>query len=171
MWVAIYILNILLVNWLFVVLPIFQTPWGGWSVANLVVGLVFVVRDFAQRQWGHWVLLATAFGGLLTWWVVGIVTPEDSFITAGTLALASVTAFMVSETVDWIVYTLTKRPLSERILFSATFSAPIDTAVFLSMIGFLTPASFALESLSKTLAAVVIWGILRYRMARLAASS
>lgn len=37
----------------------------------------------------------------------------------------------VSETIDWLVYSLTRRPFADRVLLSTCASAPIDSAVFL----------------------------------------
>lgn len=155
MWVAAYVASILLVNWLFDVLPIIETPLGAWPPASLVVGFVLILRDLAQREAGHYVLIAMLAAGLLTYVMV------DPFI-----AFASVSAFLVSETADWIVYTLTKRPLRDRILASSAVSSPLDSAVFLGLMGFLSPASFILQTLSKFAGALVIWGILRHRAAR-----
>ena len=49
------------------------------------------------------------------------------------VALASVSAFLVSEFVDWLVYTLTKKPLHHRIWFSNLFSTPIDSILFVTI--------------------------------------
>lgn len=155
-WTVPYVGSIVLVNWLFVALPMVPTPWGNWTVANIVVGFVFILRDLAQRQLGHYVLGATALGGFLTWLTVA---PE--------VALASVTAFIVAEMADWAVYSFTRRPLHERILWSSALSAPLDTIVFQHMIAILTPAAFTLETASKMLGAIVVWLVLR-RQARIA---
>lgn len=152
MWVASYIVSIVLTNWMFVTLPMIPTPMGDWTVANIVVGFVFILRDMAQRQLGHYVILATLAAGILTWFTV------DPFV-----ATASVTAFLVSETADWIVYSTTKRPLRDRILISSAVSTPLDTVTFLGLMGFLTPASFTLEAVSKFAGAVLVWLILRHR--------
>jgi len=45
------------------------------------------------------------------------------FMSAPAVAIASVTAFLISETVDWLVYTVTKKPLSQRILYSSLIRA------------------------------------------------
>ena len=155
MWVAAYILAIVLVNWLFDALPIVETPLGAWPPASIVVGFVLILRDMAQREVGHYVLVAMLAAGVVTWFMV------DPFI-----ALASVAAFLVSETADWIVYTVTRRPLRDRILASSAVSSPLDSAVFLGLIGLLSPASFILQTLSKFTGALVIWGILRHRANR-----
>ena len=152
MWVIGYISSIVVVNWLFVTVPFIATPLGNWSAANLVVGFVFILRDMAQRRLGHYVLLATLVAGILTYFTV------QPFV-----ALASVSAFLVSETADWAVYSLTRRPLHDRIVLSSAVGAPLDTVVFLAMMGFLNPASFSLESASKLVGAVIVWIILRRR--------
>jgi uncharacterized PurR-regulated membrane protein YhhQ (DUF165 family) len=152
MWTVAYVASIVLVNWLFVALPYFETPLGAWTVANLIVGFVFILRDMSQRELGNKVLIATAFAGLLTYLTV------DPGV-----ALASVTAFMVSEIADWGVYTATRKPLAERILWSSAVATPLDTIIFQHMIGILTPAAFLLETVSKMAAAVAVWWLLRQR--------
>ena len=155
MWVAGYVAAIVLVNWLFAALPMVETPLGAWPPASLIVGFVLILRDMAQREVGHYVLIAMLAAGVITYFMV------DPFI-----ALASVSAFLVSETADWIVYTVTRRPLRDRILASSAVSSPLDSVVFLGLIGFLSPASFVLQTLSKFAGALVIWGILRHRASR-----
>ena len=155
MWVAAYVASIVLVNWLFDVLPVIETPLGAWPPASIIVGFVLILRDLAQREVGHYVLLAMLAAGIITYVMV------DPFI-----ALASVAAFLVSETADWLVYTVTKRPLRDRILASSAVSSPLDSVVFLGLIGFLSPASFILQSLSKFAGAAVVWAILRHRASR-----
>lgn len=155
MWVAGYVAAIVLVNWLFAALPMVETPLGAWPPASLVVGFVLILRDMAQREVGHYVLIAMLAAGVVTYVMV------DPFI-----AVASVSAFLVSETADWIVYTVTRRPLRDRILASSAVSSPLDSVVFLGLIGFLSPASFILQTVSKFAGALIIWGILRHRATR-----
>lgn len=155
MWVAGYVAAIILVNWLFAALPMVETPLGAWPPASLIVGFVLILRDMAQREVGHSVLIAMLAAGVITYVMV------DPFI-----AVASVSAFLVSETADWIVYTVTRRPLRDRILASSAVSSPLDSVVFLGFIGFLSPASFILQTLSKFVGALVIWGVLRHRASR-----
>jgi queuosine precursor transporter len=156
MWVAAYVASIVLVNWLFNILPVIDTPLGVWPPASIIVGFILILRDLAQREVGHYVLIAMLAAGVITYFMV------DPFI-----ALASVSAFLVSETADWIVYTVTRRPLRDRILASSAVSSPLDSVVFLGLIGFLSPASFVLQTLSKFAGALVIWGILRHRASRI----
>jgi hypothetical protein len=157
MWVALYIASIVLVNWLFANVAPWATPLGDLYFANVVVGLVFVLRDYAQRELGHYVLLATAMAGILTWFMVDPV-----------LATASVTAFMLSETADWTIYSFTRRPLSERILVSSLVAVPLDTLAFQYLADYLTWAAFITEVASKAIGVLVVWYLLRLRDQRLA---
>ena len=142
----IYIATILLVNWGFSNHPGYEWAWV------LIVGVVFVARDFAQRRIGHWVWVPMGIGIALSWWLA------DPFV-----ALASATAFAISESIDWGVFTVTRRPLADRILLSSLISTPVDTAVFLGMIGILSPSLFVAGVASKMAAALIIWGGLHAR--------
>ena len=155
MWTATYIISIVLVNWLFVVVPGLQTPFGELYLATLIVGAVFVLRDYAQREIGHFVLLATLAAGVITW-----------FMTTPALAVASITAFAISEMADWAVFSFTGRPLQKRILISSLISVPLDSLAFLYLSGFLTPVSFSTETLSKAVGVAIVWMLLKMREAR-----
>ena len=150
-----YIALIVLVNWGFTVVPLIKLADGTlWPPLSLVVGFIFVVRDFAQREIGHRVLLAMLVGAVL------------SYIMANPfVAVASAAAFAVSELADWLVYSVTKRPLSQRILLSSLLGTPIDSAVFLGGIGLLSPAGVAVMTASKMAGALVVWWLIRRREA------
>jgi hypothetical protein len=53
--------------------------------------------------------------------------------------------------------------LQERILISSLVSVPLDTFSFLYLSGFLTPASFTIQILSKTAGVLVVWYLLKLR--------
>jgi queuosine precursor transporter len=125
-----------------------QLDWF-WS---LLVGGVLVLRDFAQRAWGHWCLALMAAAAVLSY-VLG----------SPAVAVASATAFAVSETADWAVYTVTQRPFADRVLLSTGISAPIDSAVFLFMAGLFGPRLFAISVASKLAAGLALWALLRGR--------
>lgn len=123
-WAAIYVGLMPLINWSFGMVPTTPIPdWlggGAFQPLAIVTGLVLVVRDFAQREMKHWVLGAMLVGlllSMLTSWIV--------------VVFASAAAFLISETVDWAVYTFSNRPLSQRIMLSSTLSAPLDQLVFI----------------------------------------
>lgn len=157
---AIYVGLMPLINWSFAAVPTFAIPeaFGGGQFQPLAVvtGLVLVVRDFAQREIGHRVLAAMIIGLLfstMTSWIV--------------VVFASGAAFLISELVDWAVYSFTKRPLSQRIMISSALSAPLDQVVFIWLASFVVPGIFAWGTvltgiLSKLAgAAVVSWIVAR----------
>lgn len=151
-WTIAYIGMVVLINWLFLVVP--MVPMFGTVIppVMLVVGFVFVFRDFAQREIGHWVILAMLVAGALSYWT-----------SAPYVAFASVTAFLISETVDWAVYSFTRRSLSERILYSSALAVPIDTLVFLKLVDHFDWTAFAIVSVAKMVGAVCFWVVLRRR--------
>lgn len=155
---AIYVALIPLVNWSFANVPTIRMPDGGeWAPFAIVTGLVLVVRDFAQREVGHKIFFFMGLGLLLS----ALTSPPQIVVASGV-------AFAVSETVDWAIFTFTKRPLSKRILWSCACSAPLDTLVFLFGANMVTPGvlawSTALTSIaSKLSGAVVVWLIIKQR--------
>ena len=157
MWTALYVVSIVAVNWMFTAIAPWPTPLGDLYLANIVVGFVFVLRDYAQREVGHNVLFATAAAGVLTW-----------FMVDPAIAVASITAFILAEMADWAIYSFTKRPLSQRILYSRLIAVPLDTLAFQYLAGYLTPAAFSMEMLSKALGVVLVWYLLRLRDRKLA---
>jgi len=152
MWVVVYIASIVLVNWLFVAVAPWPTAFGDLYLANLVVGFVFVLRDYGQRQVGHKILLATLVAGIITF-----------FMVDRAIALASITAFILSEMTDWAIYSFTKRPLQQRILLSSLVAVPLDTLAFQYLANYLTPAAFTTEVLSKALGVFIVWYLLKLR--------
>ena len=100
---GLYIGAVVLVNVGFSLSP--QLDWL-WS---LVVGGVLVLRDVTQRSWGHRTLLLMLVAAAISY---RLASPQ--------LALASATAFLVSETIDWSVYTLTHRPFARRFFGRST---------------------------------------------------
>ena len=82
------------------------------------------------------------------------------------LAVASAAAFAVGELGDWALYTFTNRPFSQRILISSLVSAPLDSIVFLGLIGLATPWSVVIMSLSKLVGALLVFCLVRRREQR-----
>jgi uncharacterized PurR-regulated membrane protein YhhQ (DUF165 family) len=135
-WAALYVGLMPFINWSFAAVPTFPIPeWLGGGMFQplaIVTGLVLVVRDFAQRELRHWIWGAMMVGlalSTLTSWIQVVV--------------ASGLAFLVSETVDWAVYTFIKRPLSQRIMISSFASAPLDQVVFIGLASLVVPGIFA----------------------------
>ena len=151
-WTTAYVGAVVAINWLFVVVPMVPVLGTMFPPVMLVVGFVFVFRDFAQREIGHWVVIAMLGAGGISY-----------FMSAPVVALASVTAFLISEAIDWAVYTFTRKPLSQRILLSSAVAVPVDTIVFLQMVGFFDWTAVVLVSTAKMIGALVFWALLRNR--------
>jgi uncharacterized PurR-regulated membrane protein YhhQ (DUF165 family) len=135
-WSALYVGLMPFINWSFAAVPTAAIPdWlggGAFQPLAIVTGLVLVVRDFAQRELKHWIWGAMIVGlalSSLTSWI--------------TVVVASGLAFLISETVDWAVYTFSRRPLSQRIMMSSLASAPLDQVVFIGLASLVVPGIFA----------------------------
>jgi len=149
----IYITLIVAVNYGFSVVPLVDIPGGEkWPPMSLIVGLVFIARDFAQREIGHRVIIAMLVAGVISYLMA------DPFV-----AFASVAAFLISEFCDWAVYTFTGKPFSQRILLSSALSTPVDSVVFLALIGHFSVTAVVLMTISKMLGAVFVWWMVRRR--------
>ena len=147
-WIALYIATFVAINIGFAHYREYALLW------SLLAGSVFVTRDFMQRAIGHWVILPMLVS-------VGL----SYVMSSPRVALASACAFAASEAIDWLVYTFTRRPLHQRVLLSSAFAVPIDSLIFLSMVGILSAELMAAQIASKMVAAVIvaggIWGVSR----------
>lgn len=153
-----YVALIPFINWSYGAIPLVPMPDGGfWPPMSIVAGLVLVVRDFAQREIGHSIWGALAIAAIL------------SFLTSSpNIAIASTCAFLISETVDWALFTFSKKPLSTRVMMSSLISAPIDTTLFwylasLTQKGVFQPFTIATAILSKLLGAYIVYLMIRHR--------
>jgi uncharacterized PurR-regulated membrane protein YhhQ (DUF165 family) len=140
-----YIVRILMFNVGFTLVPPVPLLGEMWPPMSLAVGAVFVLRDFAQREIGHRVIIAMLIGATLSYLMA------DPFV-----AVASLVAFLVSESADWAVYTYTKKPLKQRILLSSAIGTPLDSAIFLAMIGYFSIGGVILMVASKMIAALLV---------------
>ncbi len=155
-----YIILIILINIGFAYTPIFHI-WGSeFSLMDPAAGIVYLVRDFAQRELGHRIFVAMVIGSLLSY-----------FLATPAVALASVSAFIAGELIDWSIFTLSKKPLSQRLIWSACISAPIDSLIFISLLGYLSIASFTLMTAGKIIGVCIIWLIWKARSRRLSQAS
>jgi len=154
MWTSLYILLIVAVNYGFSVVPLVDLPGGEkWPPMSLIVGFIFVARDFAQREIGHKVILAMLVAGGL------------SYIMASPfIAIASITAFLISEFADWSVYSFTGKKFHERVLWSSAIGTPLDSIVFLAIIGHLSVVGVVAMTASKMLGALGVWWMLKRRL-------
>lgn len=148
-----YVALIVGVNLAFEVTPVLELPGGDvWSPVALIVGFVFVVRDFAQRRVGHHILWAMLAGCVISW-----------YMASPRLALASALAFAAGELADWALFTFTRKPFSRRILISSLFGAPLDSLIFLSLIGIASPVGVGVMAVSKLLGSFLVFLLVRRR--------
>lgn len=151
-----YIALIVLLNTLFAMIPLTEIAGSEVSPMDWTVGVVYVLRDFAQRELQHKVIIAMCIGSIVSY-----------FLADKTIALASISAFLVAELVDWAVYTFTRRPFVQRILWSASLSAPVDSGVFLYIIDQLNALGVIILSLAKIVGVLIVWYGWRLREQRI----
>lgn len=155
-WTLVYILLIPLVNWAFSWTPLYELPDGGmWSPFSLVVGLVLVFRDFAQREIGHYIFIPLLIGVAISF---AMAPPQ--------IAMASGVAFLVSEAVDWAMYTFTKKPLSTRVMLSSLAGAPVDSIIYLTGANMAFPGLFSWWTLATMIASKLAGAYFVYRILR-----
>lgn len=147
-YIVAYLLMVVFVNLGFSYLPIVGTPLGPVPLMAFFVGCVFVLRDYAQRSAGHHVLWAIALACVISWWLGDPV-----------VVVASVTSFAVSELLDYTIFTITKKPFHQRVVISSLVAVPVDSFIFLHMIGFASWGSIIAMSVSKFLASAVLYVI------------
>lgn len=147
-----YIMTIVIVNMLYSSIPFWHLLGQEVSIGDFMVGFVFIFRDFTQREIKHNVLYAMVIGGSL------------SFLLANkTVAYASIIAFLVGETIDWLIFTFTKKPLSQRLLWSSLVSAPPDSILFLLLIAHFSWLEFTIMTLAKFAGVLFVWGCWKLR--------
>ena len=90
----------------------------------LFAGAAFTLRDLTQERYGRWVTVgAIGAGGLLSLLV------SDPFV-----AVASSTAFLVSELADFLVYTpLRERGMLRAVAASNVVGVIVDSVLFLTI--------------------------------------
>ncbi|MHB2264150.1 VUT family protein [Aliihoeflea sp. PC F10.4] len=90
----------------------------------LAVGAALVLRDLVQRRLGiKWAFVALGVGAILS-----------GFVAPAAWVIASVAAFIVSETADMAVFTpLQKRGLVLAVFASGIVGLAIDSMIFLSL--------------------------------------
>lgn len=123
-WFVAYILTIVGANWAIGAFGIVPVGFGLMAPAAVYfVGLAFTFRDLLQDTLGRrWTIIAILIGAGL------------SAFFSPALALASGTAFLISETADFAVYT----PLRERnwlgaVALSNTVGLVLDSVIFLTL--------------------------------------
>lgn len=147
-----YLAMVVFVNLGFSYLPTLGTPLGPVPAMAFFVGLVFVLRDYAQRAAGHHVLWAILVACGVSW-VLG-----DPVVV-----YASVASFAVSELLDYAIFTITKKPFHQRVAISSLIAVPVDSALFLTLIGYASWGSILAMSLSKFAASAILYAVYEAR--------
>lgn len=128
--VVFYLSSIILANYLVDWLGIIQ--WGPliFPAGAIVIGLTFSARDFVQWRHGKW--------GCWAWMLVATVI---TVAFSPKIALASGSAFLISESIDWVIFTVTDKPFRQRVFLSNLFGTPVDSVVFVVLaFGWVWPA-------------------------------
>lgn len=151
-----YVSLIPIINWSFANTKFVTLPDGGlWSPFSILVGMILVVRDFAQREIGHYVFIPMFIGVALSF-----------YLAPPIIAFASAAAFLVSETIDWAIYTHTDAPLSKRVLYSSLVGSIVDTGIYLYLAQFEVPSLFGKWTIGSVLASKWVGAIIVYFMLR-----
>lgn len=151
-WISAYVAAIVFVNWAFSALPMLEVAGEHLPSGAFLVGFIFVVRDFAQKEVGHKVIAAMLLSGAISYFMA------DPYV-----AVASVVAFLISEFIDWAVYSFTKMPFAKRVLLSSAAGTPIDSAIFLVIAGFYSTGGLVIMTIAKMVGALAVWWIVSRR--------
>jgi len=141
-----YIASVVLINFAFSAASHLDIIWSAWG------GLVFILRDMVQTRFGHGAIVAMIAALLLSY-----------FTSEPAIALASATAFAISECIDWLVFSITRRPLHDRLWISSALSIPLDTFIFFGLIGALTPGVILTALGSKFAGVTFVWLAMAWR--------
>ena len=144
-WGFAYLASILLANLFVIWFGIVKVMGLVFPAGVVFIGLTFSFRDFVQRYWGDkacWIWMLVACG------LTTIMSPK--------VALASFSAFIISEGVDWAVYKYLGMSLKKRIAISNLFSCPLDSAIFVTIaFGWYWPAIWG-QALIKYLSGLLV---------------
>jgi len=146
---AAYIGSIIAANWMtatFGLVPIGFTLMV--TAGTFAAGFALVARDWVQVSSGWKVVVIAIVAGA----ALSVVTSTPA------IAVASGIAFLVGELVDLGVFTpLRRRSLPAAVLSSSVVSAPVDTVLFLYLVGFgVTWQAVAGQFIVKTAIALVV---------------
>ena len=88
----------------------------------VMVGLTFSFRDMVQRRYGKWQC-----------WIWMLAASVITYLFNQQLAVASVSAFLIAETVDWAIYTWIPGSFRKRLVMSNLLGTPLDSLVFVAL--------------------------------------
>jgi uncharacterized PurR-regulated membrane protein YhhQ (DUF165 family) len=97
------------------------------TAGTFAAGFALIARDAVQVSAGKIVVLLAIIAGA----AISAITSNPA------IALASGIAFLVSELIDFAVFTpLKEKSLARAVVISSVVSAPVDTVLFLYLAGF-----------------------------------
>ncbi len=154
--IAAYIGTIVAANWLTVTYGLVPIGFGLLVTAGtFAAGAALIARDWVQTTSGRVVTIGAILAGAAL----------SYFLAAPFIAIASGLAFLVSEFVDFAVFTrIRERSLARAVLVSSVVAAPVDTVLFLWLAGFgVTWQAVLGQFLVKTALALVVALFLAWR--------
>ena len=118
-----YLLSILIGNILVIELGIVNWCYLQFPAGTVFVGLTFSFRDLAQQYWGNRQI-----------WIFMLIATGITFVMNQDVAIASVVPFIISESIDWGIFTKFKnKTILWRVMISNLISTPIDSTLFIVM--------------------------------------
>jgi uncharacterized PurR-regulated membrane protein YhhQ (DUF165 family) len=123
---------VVLANWLAsrYIINVPLTPYVA-PAGVFCIGGVLVLRDWMQQAAGLWRTMPLVYAAGLLSWLIGTLTGWTSLQR---VAIASVVAFTISETIEALVFTpLGRRNLTFAVALSATVGNAIDSYIFLTI--------------------------------------
>jgi uncharacterized PurR-regulated membrane protein YhhQ (DUF165 family) len=150
-----YLVGIILVNCLFAYLPTYSIAGAVFSSGDILVGIIYILRDFSQREIGKNVLYVMLLGCLFSY-----------LFADKQVSVASISSFFVGETIEWAIFTFTRKPLSQRLLLSSMLSVPADSIIFLYMLNQLNIIGFVVLTSAKILGISALWAYWRKKQVK-----
>jgi len=144
---VLYLISIVIANLAVCIFGVISVGPLVFPAGAVVIGMTFTARDYVQREYGkvkcwYWMITAT---------IISAVFSLD-------IAIASVTAFLVSEFVDWLIFTYVGGSFRRRILLSNLFGIPLDSLIFVPLVfGWIWPAIIG-QAVVKFVSSLIIMG-------------
>ncbi len=129
---AVFVGAVVLANWLAsaYVIHVIGTPYMAPAGAYMI-GVILLLRDWLQQGYGLVKTMPLVYAAGLISWGVGDLA---GWTGLEKIAIASVVAFTVSETVEALVFTpIRKKSLTVGVGLSATVGLALDSWIFLSI--------------------------------------
>ena len=128
--IALYLSGIITANILVHTFGIVKIGPLMFPAGAVMIGLTFSFRDMVQQRYGKWQC-----------WIWMFVASGITLLFNPQLALASVSAFLIAEFIDWAIFTFTGGTFQRRLILSNLIGTPVDSFVFVTLaFGFYWPA-------------------------------